>query len=149
PAAAPSAYETDEDDEMDELSVAAQMEIEDAYDEVLGAIPGDPEPDAPYAGLGLDDDVPDIDDGDGGMEFEAPERMSTEDARHTLYAELDGWVQTGRLEFSPADLIPATVATGRKRPWLQNELKRMVEAGLLQRDGHGSYTILHSPLQPA
>ncbi|MFH9959703.1 hypothetical protein ACH4OX_36620, partial [Streptomyces roseolus] len=148
PAAAPSAYETDEDDEMDELSVAAQMEIEDAYDEVLGAIPADPEPDAPYAGLGLDDDVPDADE-DGGLEFEQRDRMSTEEARHTLYAEIDGWVHNGRLEFSPADLIPATVAAGRQRPWLQGELKRLVEAGVLSRDGHGVYVILHSPLQPA
>ncbi|MFF6794553.1 FtsK/SpoIIIE domain-containing protein [Streptomyces filamentosus] len=151
PAAALSAHDTDDEDEDEFMSAAeeaAEMEIQDAYDEILGAIPGDPEPDADYAGLGLDDDVPDLGDEDG-MEFEAPERMSTEDARHTLYAELDMWVSQGRLEFSPADLIPATVATGRQRPWLQGELKRLTEQGVLQRDGHGVYVILHSPLQPA
>ncbi|MFD4392581.1 FtsK/SpoIIIE domain-containing protein [Streptomyces sp. NPDC058495] len=151
PAAAPGSphpFEDDEDDEMDELSVAAQMEIEDAYEEVLGAIPGDPEPDADYAHLGLDDDVPDTDD-DTGMEFEQTEPVSPEQARHILYTEIDGWVRAGRLEFSPADLGPATVAAGRKRPWLQGLLKKMVEDGLLQKDGHGSYVILHSPLQPA
>ncbi|MDX2295874.1 MULTISPECIES: FtsK/SpoIIIE domain-containing protein [Streptomyces] len=148
--AAASAVPADpfEDDDMDDIEETEAMQIEEIYEEVLGAIPGDPEPDAPYAGLGLDDDVPDIDE-DGAMSFEPQERMSTEDARHTLYAELDMWVSQGRLEFSPADLIPATVATGRQRPWLQGELKRLVESGVLQRDGHGVYVILHSPLQPA
>ncbi|MFD3572011.1 hypothetical protein ACFWVK_33050, partial [Streptomyces sp. NPDC058667] len=144
---APSADDF-EDTDMSAAEQAAEMEIQDAREEILGAIPSDPEPDADYAHLDLHDDVPDADD-DTDMEFEQPERMSTEEARHTLYVEIDGWVQHGRLEFAPADLIPATVATGRKRPWLQGELKRLTEAGLLQRDGHGSYTILHSPLQPA
>lgn len=134
-----------EDDEMDEMD---RMEMEEARAEVLGAIPGDPEPDAAYAGLTLEDDVPEADE-EGGMDFAAPDPVSTEEARHILYAEIDGWVQHGRLEFEPADLIPATVAAGRKRPWMQGELKRLVEMGLIQRDGHGSYTILHSPLQPA
>ncbi|MFE7516786.1 FtsK/SpoIIIE domain-containing protein [Streptomyces sp. NPDC057540] len=156
PAPTPSAdqYATTADIDGDEfedttmIEQTAEIEIQDAYDEILGAIPGDPEPDADYAHLGLEDDVPD-EDPDSGMEFEQNERMSTAEARHTLYAELDGWVVQGRLEFEPADLIPATVAAGRKRPWMQGELKRLTEAGLLQRDGHGSYTILHSPLQPA
>ncbi|MFC8010837.1 FtsK/SpoIIIE domain-containing protein [Streptomyces cinereoruber] len=151
PATARSAHatdETDEDEFMSAVEQAAEMEIQEAYEEVLGAIPGDPEPDADYASLRLDDDVVESDE-DGDMEFEQTERMSTEEARHTLYAELDLWVSQNRLEFSPADLIPATVAAGRKRPWLQGELKKLVEAGLVQRDGHGSYTILHSPFQPA
>ncbi|MEV7282905.1 FtsK/SpoIIIE domain-containing protein [Streptomyces sp. NPDC093111] len=141
----------DDGDEFEDTTMieqTAEIEIQDVYDEILGTIPGDPEPDADYAHLGLEDDVPD-EDPDSDMEFEQPQRMSTEEARHTLYAELDGWVQSGRLEFEPADLIPATVATGRKRPWMQGELKRLTEDGILQRDGHGAYTILHSPLQPA
>ncbi|MFF5924158.1 FtsK/SpoIIIE domain-containing protein [Streptomyces flavochromogenes] len=145
--AAPSAHDT-EDELMSAAEQAAEMEIQDTRDEILGAIPGDPEPDAAYADLQLDDDVAEADD-DSDMEFEQQEGMSAEEARHTLYAELDGWVQRGRLEFEPADLIPATVAAGRKRPWMQGQLKKLVEDGLVQRDGHGSYTILHSPLQPA
>ncbi|MFC3238241.1 hypothetical protein ACFOL3_34530, partial [Streptomyces nitrosporeus] len=146
---APAApYDTDEDEFMSAAEQAAEIEIQDAYDDVMGMIPADPEPDADYAALRLEDDVPDTDD-DTGMEFEQSGRMGTEEARHTLYAELDGWVRQGRLEFEPADLIPATVATGRQRPWMQGELRRLVDAGLIQRDGHGSYTILHSPLQPA
>ncbi|MFD7720742.1 FtsK/SpoIIIE domain-containing protein [Streptomyces sp. NPDC059814] len=153
PAPAAPAYPVHdlEDDVMTAAEESAEMEIQDVYDEVMGAIPADPEPDAPYAGLGLDDDVPDTDedDEDGGMTFEAPAPVGTEEARHILYTELDGWVQVGRLEFEPADLIPATAAAGRKRPWMQGELKRLVELGLLQRDGHGSYSIVQSPLQPA
>lgn len=150
PATDRSAYvlETDtmpDDTEMDE---AAAMEIQDAYDEVMGSIPADPEPDADYASLCLEDEVPDADD-DSGMTFEAPAPVGTEEARHILYTELDGWVQSGRLEFEPADLIPATTAAGRKRPWMQGELKRLTEQGLIQRDGHGAYSIVQSPLQPA
>lgn len=145
-----SAYvlETDHMPDDTELEETAAMEIQDAYDEVMGAIPADPEPDAAYASLRLEDEVPDADE-DSGMTFEAPAPVGTEEARHILYTELDGWVQQGRLEFEPADLIPATTAAGRKRPWMQGELKSLVEAGILQRDGHGSYSILHSPLQPA
>ncbi|MFJ6239525.1 FtsK/SpoIIIE domain-containing protein [Streptomyces griseus] len=148
-AAAPEPAHDIEDD-MTATEHAAALEIQEAYDEVMGSIPADPEPDAPYASLDLDDDVPATDDDeDGGMEFGAPERPSTEEARHILYVELDGWVQHGRLEFEPADLIAATVAAGRKRPWMQGELRRLTELGLIQRDGHGSYSIVQSPLQPA
>ncbi|MFJ3465812.1 FtsK/SpoIIIE domain-containing protein [Achromobacter spanius] len=150
PATDRSAYvlETDHMPDDTELEEAAAMEIQDAYDEVMGSIPADPEPTADYASLRLEDEVPDADE-DSGMTFEAPAPVGTEEARHILYAELDGWVQSGRLEFEPADLIPATTAAGRKRPWMQGELKRLTEQGLIQRDGHGAYSIVQSPLQPA
>lgn len=140
----------DEDlvDDADDIEETAAMEIQDAYQEVMGAIPGDPEPDADYAGLRLEDDVPEADP-DSDMAFEAPAQVSTEEARHILYTELDGWVAVGRLEFEPSDLAPACVKAGRKRGWLQGELKRLTEAGVLRRDGHGEYTIVHSPLVPA
>ncbi|MEU9095921.1 FtsK/SpoIIIE domain-containing protein [Streptomyces sp. NPDC048428] len=148
PATAHPVHGLEDDDVMTSIEEAAAMELQDAYDEVMGAIPGDPEPDADYAGLDLDGEMPDADP-DSDMQFEAPAPVGTEEARHILYTELDGWVQQGRLEFEPADLIPATTAASRKRPWMQGELKRLVELGLLQRDGHGSYSIVQSPLQPA
>ncbi|MGW3304695.1 type IV secretory system conjugative DNA transfer family protein [Streptomyces rubiginosohelvolus] len=148
PAPSDSAYDIEDDGHMTAAEQVAEMELQEAYDEVMGSIPGDPEPDAPYASLRLEDDVPDADE-DGGMTFDAPAPVGTEEARHILYTELDGWVQQGRLEFEPADLIPATTAAGRKRPWMQGELRRLTEAGLIQRDGHGSYSIVQSPLQPA
>jgi hypothetical protein len=143
-----SAYVLETDMDTDDIEEAAAVELQEVYEEVLGSIPGDPEPDADYAGLRLEDDVPDTDD-DTEMAFEAAERPSTEEARHILYTELHGWVEQGRLEFEPADLIPATVAAGRKRPWMQGELKRLADMGVIRRDGHGEYTILQSPLQPA
>ncbi|MEU9647196.1 hypothetical protein, partial [Streptomyces sp. NPDC048188] len=143
-----SAYVLEDDADMSEIEDAAAVEFEEARAEILGAIPGDPEPDADYASLRLEDDVPAADD-DSGIAFAEQDRPSTEEARHILCVELDGWVRQGRLEFEPADLIPATVAAGRKRPWLQGELKRLAETGVIRRDGHGSYSILQSPLQPA
>ena len=144
-------HQDDVDDETEltpEEMQEMDEEIREIADEILGGIPGDPEPDAPYAGLRLEDDVPDVDP-DSGVEFEQPRPVSTEEARFLLCQELDRWAVGGRAEFSPADLIPVTVAAGRKRPWLQGELKKMVEAGILANDSHGEYTILHSPLQPA
>lgn len=143
-----SAYVLEDDADMSEYEEAAAVELQEARAEILGAIPGDPEPEADYAHLRLEDDVPDADP-DSEMSFEEQDRPSTEEARHILCVELDGWVQQGRLEFEPADLIPATVAAGRKRPWLQGELKRLADTGVIRRDGHGEYTILQSPLQPA
>ncbi len=142
-----SAYVLEDDADMSEIEEAAAVELQDARAEILGAIPADPEPDADYAHLRLEDDVPEPDE-DSDMSFER-DRPSTEEARHILCVELDGWVQQGRLEFEPSDLIPATVAAGRKRPWLQGELKRLADMGVIRRDGHGEYTILQSPLQPA
>ncbi|MGI5341887.1 FtsK/SpoIIIE domain-containing protein [Streptomyces sp. CA-181903] len=152
PAAVSAAVERDvkelEDGVDDDAEEAVAMEIEDAYAEVMGAIPGDPEPDAPYAHLRLEDDVPDVDP-DGEMEFEPAARPSTEEARHIVAVELDGWVRGGRLEFEPADLIPAAVAAGRTRSWLMGELKRLTESGVLRHDSYGSYTITESPLVSA
>ncbi|MEU5902672.1 hypothetical protein [Streptomyces venezuelae] len=136
------------EDDMSDIDEDLALELEEVREEILGTIPGDPEPDAPYAHLRLEDDLPEADD-TTGLDFEIRERPTTEDARHILCVELDGWVRQGRLEFEPADLIPATTAAGRKRPWLQGELKRLVDEGILRRDGHGEYSILHSPLQPA
>lgn len=150
PAPVQSTYVLEDDTDMSEIEEAAAVELQEAREEILGAIPGDPEPDADYAHLRLEDEVPDIEDEEASdLSFEDRERPSTEQARHILYVELDGFVQHGRLEFQPADLIPATVAAGRQRPWLQGELKRLADQGVIRRDGHGEYTILASPLQPA
>ncbi|SFD74445.1 FtsK/SpoIIIE domain-containing protein [Streptomyces aidingensis] len=152
PAAAPSREQPmpqpTTPDLTDEDQAAEREAFTAAYEETMSTLPPDPEPDAPYAHLRLEDDVPDADP-DTSLAFEQTARASTEEARHMLYTELDTWARTGRLEFEPADLIPTAVAAGRKRPWLQGELKRLVEAGVLHRTGHGEYTIVQSPLVPA
>lgn len=135
--------EPDEDPEADREALA------EAWEETMSDLPPDPEPDAPYAHLRLEDDTPDPDP-ETPLDFgDQAERPDPEEARHILYSQIDGWLQQGQLEFEPADLIPAAVAAGRKRPWLQGQLKRMVEDGVLEKSGHGEYTILASPLQPA
>lgn len=119
-----------------------------AWDGIMGAIPPDPEPDAAYARVQLEDDCPEPDP-DTSLTFEQADRPSTDEARHILYTQFDAWVQQEQLTFETGDLIPAAVAAGRKRGWLQNELKRLVSQGVLQHTAHGEYTIISSPLVPA
>ncbi|MFD6725731.1 hypothetical protein, partial [Streptomyces sp. NPDC060131] len=126
---------------------AFAVEIEDAYDEVMSLIPADPEPDADYAHLDLDDDMPE--DTDAGMTFEQREKLPTPEARRMVAEQLHQWAETNQLTFSPADLTPVFVAAGRKRGWMQGELARLVDEGVLSKDGHGEYSIVHSPLMPA
>jgi hypothetical protein len=125
-----------------------EMEFEEARNEILSLIPGDPEPDADYASISLDGPMPDVPE-DAGMQFEKRDRMSAEGARRVIHEQIDRWLSAGQLEFQPADLAPATVSAGRGKPWLQGELKRLVSEGVIRRDGHGEYTILQSPLIPA
>lgn len=141
------AYEDDMDDEGDVEAVdpaveeAAAMELQDAYDEIMAQIPADPEPDAEYARLRLEDDVPDTDP-DTDLTFEQDDRPSTEEARAILYGQIDQWAATDHLTFETGELIPATVAAGRKRGWLQKELKELTRQGVLRRDAYGEYTIV-------
>lgn len=141
PAEEPHDLEASMNDGMDD-------EIQDVRDEILGGIPADPEPDAEYAELTLEDDVPETDP-DTTLQFEPAARPSTEEARRILYDQIAQWAAQGRLEFEPADLIPAVTAAGRKRPWMQAQLKRLVEDGVLDNPAHGEYVILRSPLVPA
>ena len=146
PVAAQLETVTDQDITDEEQDVAD--EIQDVYDEVMGQIPGDPEPDADYANIQLDGEMPEPGE-DSGITFGGQEERTPEEARHILFVEIDGFARTGRLSFEPADLIPATVAAGRKRPWMQAQLKKLVEQGVLTKDGHGEYTIVQSPLVSA
>ncbi|WP_158102437.1 FtsK/SpoIIIE domain-containing protein [Streptomyces africanus] len=127
---------------------AMAMEIEDAYDEVMGMIPADPEPDAPYANLDIDDPMPE-DAEDVEMAFTQQEKLPTEEARRLLAEQIHQWAEGNQLTFSPAECTPVTVAAGRKRAWLQGELARLVKEGVLRNERHGEYDIVRSPLVPA
>ncbi|MEU5540676.1 hypothetical protein [Streptomyces sp. NPDC020362] len=133
------------DDEMDAVDPAAEeaaaMELQDAYEEVMGQIPDDPEPDAGYARLRLEDEVPDANP-DTPLAFEQPDRPSTEEARAILYGQIDQWAASDHLAFETGDLIPVAVAAGRKRGWLHKELNELVRQGVLRHDAHGEYTIV-------
>ncbi|MBP5918792.1 DUF87 domain-containing protein [Streptomyces sp. LBUM 1486] len=130
-----------------EQEEAVAVEIEDAYAEVMGMIPDDPEPGAPYANVDIDDDMPE--DTEVGMQFEQPARLEPEEADRLLYEQLHTWVEQNRLTFAPAELSPVAVAAGRKRGWLMSELAKLTEAGILRHDRHGEYDIVRSPLIPA
>ncbi|MFF7748792.1 hypothetical protein ACFZCP_05955 [Streptomyces sp. NPDC007971] len=135
----------DDTDDMDAVDPAAEeaaaMELQDVYEEVMGHIPADPEPDAGYARLRLEDDVPDADP-DTPLAFEQQDRPSTEEARAILYGQIDQWAASDRLAFETGDLIPVAVAAGRKRGWLHKELNELVRQGVLRHDAHGEYTIV-------
>ncbi|MEU2346966.1 hypothetical protein ABZ745_35075 [Streptomyces sp. NPDC013082] len=68
--------------------------------------------------------------------------------RALLRTELRERAGTAAAAFRPRDLSEWTKRHGRKRPWLQNELRLLTEEGFLQRDAHGSYTVRH-PHRPA
>ncbi|MFE7412904.1 hypothetical protein [Streptomyces laurentii] len=76
-------------------------------------------------------------------------RPATSEGRRLLRAELCGRADADETLFQPRDLTAWAHAHGFSRPWLQGELKRLTEAGFLQRDAHGSYTIVHSHRRPA
>jgi hypothetical protein len=130
-----------------EQEESISVEINEAYNEVMGMIPADPEPDAPYANLDIDDDMPE--DTDADISFAQPTELDAAEARRIIHQQIHDWAEQNRLTFQPADLAPATVAAGRKRGWLQGELKKLVDTGVLHKDGHGEYSIVHSPLVPA
>ncbi|MFC8010836.1 hypothetical protein [Streptomyces cinereoruber] len=76
-------------------------------------------------------------------------RPALNERRRLLRAELCKRAEAGETLFQPKDLTAWAERHGRKRPWLQKELKELCESGFLQRDAHGSYTILHSRQNPA
>lgn len=76
-------------------------------------------------------------------------RTALNERRQLLRAELCERAEAGEILVQPKDLVDWIEQHGVSRPWLQGELKLLTEAGFLQRDAHGSYTILHSHRRPA
>lgn len=63
-----------------------------------------------------------------------PERMSPEDARASLAAQLAAWRDAGLTSFAPRDLRAWLATTGLGRAWLQARLKDLVADGTLTYD---------------
>ncbi|MEU3282106.1 hypothetical protein [Streptomyces antibioticus] len=76
-------------------------------------------------------------------------RPALNERRLLLRAELCERAEAGETLVQPRDFTAWVEDHGLSRPWLQGEFKRLTETGFLQRDAHGSYTILHSHRHPA
>lgn len=89
----------------------------------------DPDPDVQ---AGLDDEIPDIDEGEPPMTFAAPDREMTPEERGTALMErLQEMWDEGARDFSSGDLKPLWESTDVSRSWVQKQLKRLAVAGVL------------------
>jgi hypothetical protein len=135
PAAAPEPRDSDDLADDDDDDEGAEV--------IAEYLSEDPNPDLPW----VDPDDP-IEPGpdDEPFEFERPEKMTPEDARAALAAQLADWQAEGRESFAPRDLRPVMEATGMGRPWIQARLREALDDpdGLVWRedsDTGGTYRL--------
>ncbi|MEU1731343.1 hypothetical protein [Streptosporangium sp. NPDC020145] len=89
----------------------------------------DPDPDVQ---ADLDDEIPDIPDGEPPMTFAAPDReMTPEERGAALMERLQELWDDGARDFSSGDLKPLWESTDVSRSWVQKQLKRLDRAGVL------------------
>lgn len=151
PPAPPPAGPPDEEIlDMDAEQVAREVaELTEMLGQVAGA---NPEPDAPYAGVGLDDPIPEPDPDEPalpiGRDDSAPDRISTEEGRAQLHRQLDAWVREGRTEFKPADLSHIWLRVrGDGRRWFYRERDELLAARAIGEmpEKFGYYALIRSP----
>lgn len=118
--APPGGGDGDEDDD-DVRNVASEYLTTDDPDPTIQA--------------SLDDEIPDIDEGEPPLTFAPSERAMTPEQRGAaLVAYLQALYDEGRREFSTADLRPLWETLDMTRQWAQKALRKLVEAGVLRRD---------------
>ncbi|WP_327088520.1 hypothetical protein OIE66_40430 [Nonomuraea sp. NBC_01738] len=89
----------------------------------------DPDPEVQ---AGLDDEIPELPEGDPPLEFAASEQSMTAEERGTaLIKRLQELWDGGARDFSSGDLKPLWETTDMSRAWVQKTLKKLVEAGVL------------------
>ncbi|MFI9552666.1 hypothetical protein [Nonomuraea endophytica] len=119
--AAPTAVlESDSDDEDEEVkNVSAEyLETDDPDPEVTAT---------------LDDEIPDLEEGDPPMTFSEPEQaMTTEERGAALLARLQEMWDGGARSFSSGDLKPLWESTDMSRAWVQKALKKLVDENVLE-----------------
>ncbi|MFI7228386.1 hypothetical protein ACIBO5_34645 [Nonomuraea angiospora] len=110
--------EQDEDDDEDVRNVAAEYLATD-----------DPDPDV----IGdLDDEIPDLNEGEPPLTFAPPEQSMTPQQRgEALMARLQELWDDGARDFSSGDLKPLWESTDMSRAWVQKQLKKLAAAGIL------------------
>ncbi|MGW4641785.1 hypothetical protein ACWEN6_24925 [Sphaerisporangium sp. NPDC004334] len=86
----------------------------------------------PTVQAGLDDEIPDLNEGEPPLTFTGPaQRMTPEERGAALMHHLQVLWGVGARDFSSGDLKPLWETTDMSRSWVQKQLKRLVEAGIL------------------
>ncbi|GIH25117.1 hypothetical protein Aph01nite_34270 [Acrocarpospora phusangensis] len=107
-----------EDDDQEEDGVD---DDEDVVGEYLP--PGDdPDPDVQ---AGMDDEIPDIDEGEPPWTFDRGESMTPEARHAALITLLQDWWDGGRRDFQTGDLSPLWSSTDMTRQWAQGRLRKL------------------------
>jgi hypothetical protein len=110
--------DADEDDDEDVKDVASEYLHTD-----------DPDPDVQ---AGLDDEIPDLDEGEPPLTFAPPvQSMTPQERGAALMKRLQELWDGGARDFSSGDLKPLWETTDMSRSWVQKQLKRLVDAGVL------------------
>ncbi|TDC98497.1 hypothetical protein E1292_35250 [Nonomuraea deserti] len=116
-ATVPADLEEDDDDE----------EVRNVSREYLQTDDPDPE-----LGGDIDDEIGDLPEGDPPLEFAPPaQSMTPEERGAALIKRLQELWDGGARDFSSGDLRPLWETTDMSRSWVQKQLKRLVEAGVL------------------
>ncbi|MFL4953319.1 hypothetical protein ACJ6WE_40015 [Streptomyces sp. MMS24-I31] len=161
-AAPASEHGTDDEDEDEAMALDAEeveelirKETEDLDDELQKILDSDPEPGA-YDHLSVEqeieapaDDAP-VFNLPGACEDE--DKLSSDDARDAIFAQLDKWVREGKDSFQPKELnhIWMRVDLEEPRSWWNRLRTKLLKDGVISKDeseeGYGSYDLIRSPL---
>ncbi|MFI7134208.1 hypothetical protein ACIBQ1_51680 [Nonomuraea sp. NPDC050153] len=108
--------EDDEDEEVRNVS-SEYLETDDPDPELTGD---------------LDDEIPDLDEGEPPLTFAPPaQSMTAEERGAALMKRLQELWDGGARSFSSGDLKPLWESTDMSRAWVQKTLKKLVQAGVL------------------
>ncbi|MEU8035727.1 hypothetical protein [Streptosporangium sp. NPDC049078] len=125
--------------ELSRLAVVEHLETDDQEErEVVEDVAAeyqtvdDPDPEIT---AGLDDEIPDLPEGDPPWEFAPPAvEMTAAERGAALLAHLQGLWEGGARDFATRDLRPLWESTDMSRAWAQKNLRKLVEAGVLGYD---------------
>ncbi|MBF8187299.1 hypothetical protein ITP53_16480 [Nonomuraea sp. K274] len=110
--------DADDDDDEEVKNVASEyLQTDDPDPEVTG---------------GIDDEIEDLPEGDPPLTFAPPaQSMTVEERGAALIKRLQELWDDGARDFSSGDLKPLWETTDMSRAWVQKQLKRLAEAGVL------------------
>ncbi|MFI7707589.1 hypothetical protein [Nonomuraea sp. NPDC049480] len=112
----------------------AELEESEEDDDVSGVTSeyqtvDDPDPEVE---AGLDDEIGDLDEGEPPLTFAPPaQTMTAEQRGAALMERLQDLYDDGARDFSSGDLKPLWESTDMSRSWVQKQLKRLLQAGVL------------------